>query len=165
VNRPARWIALGAAVGLALLVSTLAMPVRLWRTGEAPVPPLSLVTGGAPSAPPARLWIDTDAACGAGRRVDPDDCFALLLLTRTAPRRIVGRSAVGGNAPLPVVEATLGELMTLADADVPVHGDAAAAALKRALEQVVSRSLRSARSATSPPCCASGRTLRATLRA
>lgn len=134
-SRRARWIAFGAAVALALLVSTLAMPLRVWRTGEVAVPPLSLVTGGAPSAPSARLWIDTDAACGAGRRVDPDDCFALLLLARTAPGRIVGVSAVGGNAPRPVVEATLRELMLKADADVPVHGEAAAAALSRALEQ------------------------------
>src|SRR5262249_10450919 len=136
VSRRARWIVFGAALGLALLASTLAMPVRLWRTGEAPAPPLALVTGSAPWAPPARLWIDTDAACGAGRRVDPDDCFAvLLLLARTAPRSIVGVSAVGGNAPRSVVEATLRDLMAKADADVPVYGEAAAAALGRALDQ------------------------------
>lgn len=111
------------------------MPVRLWRTGEPPVPPLALAAGAA-SAPSARLWIDTDAACGAGERVDPDDCFALLLLARAARGRIVGVSAVGGNAPLTVVESTLRKMMAQADAGISVHGEAdSAAALERALEQ------------------------------
>lgn len=88
------------------------------------------------AAVPARLWIDSDAACGSGARVDPDDCFAVLLLARAAPRLVVGVSAVGGNASLAVVESTLRELMAKTDASIAVHGAAdSAAALQRALEE------------------------------
>ncbi len=50
------------------------------------------------SAAPQRVWIDTDAACGAPGRVDPDDCFALTALARNADIEIVGISTVFGNA-------------------------------------------------------------------
>lgn len=103
-----RWVALGALVAGALLVSTLAMPVHVWRTGEPPVPPLPL---GPSSAAPEQgaVWIDTDAACGAGPRVDPDDCFALLLMLKSRAH-IAGVSAVAGNASLQSVDATVREL-------------------------------------------------------
>lgn len=50
------------------------------------------------SAAPQRVWIDTDAACGAPGRVDPDDCFALAALARNEDIEIVGISTVFGNA-------------------------------------------------------------------
>lgn len=50
------------------------------------------------SAAPQRIWIDTDAACGAPGRADPDDCFALAALARNADIEIVGISTVFGNA-------------------------------------------------------------------
>jgi inosine-uridine nucleoside N-ribohydrolase len=57
-------------------------------------------------APAARIWIDADAACGHSPRTDPDDCLALLVLAERASARIVGVSAVGGNAPLEVTQQT-----------------------------------------------------------
>ena len=49
-------------------------------------------------APAGRVWIDTDAACGATSRTDPDDCLAILWLT-TRGIDIVGLSTSFGNAP------------------------------------------------------------------
>jgi len=56
--------------------------------------------------PEERIWIDTDAACGAGPRVDPDDCFAIALLFRSRSKQIAGISTVFGNAPLKVTDNT-----------------------------------------------------------
>src|SRR5690606_12505311 len=56
-----------------LAVGGLAAPVDAWRTGRPSVPALPLVPGGPPAALAPRLWIDSDAACGAGRRTDSDD--------------------------------------------------------------------------------------------
>jgi inosine-uridine nucleoside N-ribohydrolase len=129
------------AAGVALLLSTFAMPVRVWRTGELPVPPLALAPAGSEALGAGRLWIDSDAACGAGARVDPDDCFALLLFAAAAPARIVGISAVRGNASHDVVEATVREFLLQARRDgapaLPLYPTAdAPAALRRALGQV-----------------------------
>lgn len=52
------------------------------------------------SASPQRVWIDTDAACGAPGRVDPDDCFAIAALAHNADIEIVGISTVFGNASI-----------------------------------------------------------------
>lgn len=107
------------------------MPVRVWRTGEVPVPPLPLAPSAVPPLGEARLWIDTDAACGAGSRVDPDDCFALLLLFKSGAG-IAGISTVAGNAPQPVAERTVAELLATSGAASTVGG---AAALRGALER------------------------------
>jgi purine nucleosidase len=92
------------AIGLAV---TLALPLPKWRTGDQGLAPLA----GAPAAPapalPGRVWIDTDAACGYSARTDPDDCFAIALLLRSPRVEVVGISAVAGNAPREVVDATV----------------------------------------------------------
>jgi inosine-uridine nucleoside N-ribohydrolase len=89
-----------------LLMGTFALPIPVWRTGESPVPPLPLVEGGPAVHLPARLWIDTDAACGYSYTTDPDDCLALLLLAQAPAVEIVGISTVHGNAPLDVTDHT-----------------------------------------------------------
>lgn len=67
-----------------------------WTTGRRSVPHLALVPGSA-AAVPGRLWIDTDAACGAAPRTDPDDCLAIVwLMLRGAD--VVGISTSFGNA-------------------------------------------------------------------
>ena len=66
---------------------------------------------------PRRVWIDTDATCGHGRRTDPDDCFALLLLTKSPLIDIVGVSTVFGNAPLDATHATIRDLVAALSAE------------------------------------------------
>jgi hypothetical protein len=80
-------------------VISFTIPIEVWRTGELPAPPLGLVDGGPAVDMPARIWIDTDAACGHSRTTDPDDCFVLLLLAHAPGVRIAGISTVFGNAP------------------------------------------------------------------
>ncbi len=140
-----------AALGLAgLLALTLAIPITSWRTGRTPAPPLELVKGGPTVFMPRRIWIDTDAACGAGRTTDPDDCLAILLLARAADLEIAGISTVYGNASLDVSDETARALVAVlamsGAGSIPVHrgagepfrGAAAATpaqeALRRALE-------------------------------
>jgi inosine-uridine nucleoside N-ribohydrolase len=104
--RPVGIALAAAAVTLVLLVLTLALPVRLWRTGEPPAPPLP-TTPGRPIAPsPLRVWIDADAACGQGPRTDPDDCLAILLLASSPAIHIAGMSSVFGNASIAVTDST-----------------------------------------------------------
>ena len=130
-----QWAGLLTAVLAALLLATLALPIRRWRTGEMPVAPLPVVPGGPPVSLPRRVWIDTDPACGHSRSSDPDDCLAILLLARTPGIELVGISTVHGNAPLEVTDRTARELADRLRAeglDVPVHrgsGDALARAL------------------------------------
>ncbi|MGH7527938.1 MAG: nucleoside hydrolase [Gemmatimonadales bacterium] len=104
-------LSLGLAVLVVLALLTFALPIRTWRTGQLPAPPLPVISGGPAVSLPDRLWIDTDAACGTGRTTDPDDCFAILLLARAAGARLVGISSVHGNASLPVTDSTTRELM------------------------------------------------------
>ena len=66
-----------AAIPVAFLIIT-ATHRRIWQTGRVPQAPLELVSRGPEHSPPGRIWIDTDAACGAADRADPDDCFAIL---------------------------------------------------------------------------------------
>ncbi len=77
---------------------------------------------GAPAAPgpamPRRVWIDTDAACGHAARTDPDDCFAIAYLRRRPEIEVAGISAVAGNAPREVVEATLRALAGVRASDL-----------------------------------------------
>jgi inosine-uridine nucleoside N-ribohydrolase len=78
---------------------------------------------------PRRLWIDTDAACGSGRRTDPDDCFAIALLAHASDLRIIGISTVFGNASRDVVERTTVKLAARLSAEIgrplPVHSGSA----------------------------------------
>ena len=60
---------------------------------------------------PARIWIDADAACGTGERRDPDDCLAVLSLTRAPDIEIVGISTTFGNAPVPVTDRVTRQLV------------------------------------------------------
>lgn len=106
------------ALLVAALAVTLALPVDVWRTGDQGLDPLA----GAPHAPapalPRRVWIDTDAACGHSARTDPDDCFAIALLLRSPEVEVAGISAVAGNAPREVVEATVRALAGNRPADL-----------------------------------------------
>jgi purine nucleosidase len=120
----------GAAVLIAGLLATFAMPVKTWRTGEHRLPPLAFAPVDAAPHTPRRLWIDTDAACGLGRRTDPDDCFAIVLLAQAPDLEIVGISTVFGNAPRNAVDDTTRELAALLSAEVgrvlPVYSGSAA---------------------------------------
>jgi inosine-uridine nucleoside N-ribohydrolase len=104
---------------LALALLSFAVPVRVWRTGELPAPPLPVVEGGPTVTMPRRVWIDTDAACGQGRTTDPDDCFAILLLARTPGVEIAGISTVFGNAPLDVTDRTTRTLVAMLGREGP----------------------------------------------
>ncbi len=90
------------AIGILAILVTLALvvPVKLWRTGEAPQPELEHQPPAPDTVKPRRVWVDTDAACGTGQKRDPDDCLALLLLAGTAHIDIAGISTVFGNAPV-----------------------------------------------------------------
>lgn len=94
-------VALLLAAGFALAaISTLMVPLPEWRTGRQDVAPLLLVPGDQLANRAQRIWIDTDAACGTGPRVDPDDCLALLLLAGAPQLEWAGVSTVFGNARL-----------------------------------------------------------------
>lgn len=66
---------------------------------------LTAVAGSGHAATKMRVWVDTDAACGAPGRVDPDDCFALYALAQNPAIEIVGVSTVFGNAGLETTDA------------------------------------------------------------
>ena len=68
---------------IALIAATLALPIPGWRTGWVEVEQLSLAPAGALALDTRRVWVDTDAACGAGRMTDSDDCLALLALLKS----------------------------------------------------------------------------------
>lgn len=111
-----------------LLVLFVGSQWELWQTGRDDLAPLPLLSGGPKVEPMSRIWIDTDAACGATARTDPDDCFAILwLVSRRAD--IVGISTSFGNASGEVVQersATLTAQMTRDGLLVPpvFHGHA-----------------------------------------
>jgi purine nucleosidase len=99
--------ALVALLGLVLLAAAaLALPIPGWRTGWGEVEALDLAPAGAFALDSHRVWIDTDAACGAGRMTDSDDCLALVALLKARGADVVGISTVFGNAPLEVTDAT-----------------------------------------------------------
>lgn len=104
-------VAIGAAV-----ILTMAAPVPLWRTGRETVAPLSLISGGPAVLQSSRLWVDTDAACGATPRTDPDDCFAIGWLVANG-HDIVGISTSFGNASGGVVFDTTNTLVAKITAD------------------------------------------------
>jgi inosine-uridine nucleoside N-ribohydrolase len=65
----------------------------------------------------SRIWIDTDAACGQGKHIDPDDCLALLLLAKAPDLEIAGISSVFGNSSLQVTDRTARELVDVLKAE------------------------------------------------
>lgn len=131
---------LALLVLLALLLLTFALPIKVWRTGERPAPPLPLVSGGPRVDLTRRVWIDTDAACGQNRTTDPDDCFAILLVAGSRELEVVGISTVAGNAPLPISDsitrALTAELSREGRPAPPVfRGSSASAAIRSALDE------------------------------
>jgi purine nucleosidase len=100
-----------AAVGVFVLTQ-----FGLWQTGRATLTPLALVLGGPSVSPPGRIWIDTDAACGAGPRTDPDDCFAIRWLM-SRHFNIVGISTSFGNAKGEIVIDRVSALVALMGQD------------------------------------------------
>jgi inosine-uridine nucleoside N-ribohydrolase len=111
----------------------LALPVKVWRTGDRGLMPLEAVPEAGTPPFVRRLWIDTDAACGHSPRTDPDDCLAIALLARAREVEIAGISVVAGNAPLEVVERTARALAAELAIRVPVH--TGSRALRAALEE------------------------------
>jgi hypothetical protein len=107
-RRWALWIGIVVVVLILGLVTTLMIPISSWRTGRMPISPLNLVKGGPPATMSHRIWIDTDAACGAGARTDPDDCLAIGLL---AGARQVSIATVFGNAALSTTDKTARALL------------------------------------------------------
>lgn len=130
-----RRTAAAAAVLVGGALVSLALPIHVWRTGDRGLAQMTFVRESLELT--GRLWIDTDAACGHGPRIDPDDCLAITLLAREAGGRIAGISTVAGNAPLAVVERTTRDLVTqLSGASGPaLRVDAGNAALTAALEE------------------------------
>lgn len=113
-----KWLVI---ISLLLVIIFLSSQWDLWQTGRDDLAPLPLFSGGPKVEPMSRIWIDTDAACGATARTDPDDCFAILwLVSRRA--NIVGISTSFGNASGEVVQervATLAANMTRGGLNVP----------------------------------------------
>jgi hypothetical protein len=80
---------LGIAVLLTAITLFAATQWSLWLTGRGDLAPLPLVSGGPKVEPTSRIWVDTDAACGANARTDPDDCLAILWLACLARRTLL----------------------------------------------------------------------------
>lgn len=97
----------------AMAALVLALPIDVWRTGRPEIAPLMLAPAGAHRIADPRIWIDTDAACGASRTTDVDDCFALIALLKTPRLRVAGISTVFGNARLATTDRTTRELVAL----------------------------------------------------
>ena len=95
-----KWILILIGVITLLVMAALATPVQLWRSGEVPQPDLQYSPPARDTVKSARVWIDADAACGTGKRRDPDDCLALLSLASATHIDIAGISTVFGNAPV-----------------------------------------------------------------
>lgn len=126
LDRPVKkWLLI---ISLLLAVVFVGSQWQFWQDGRDDLAPLPLVSGGPMVDPMNRIWIDTDAACGATPRTDPDDCLAILwLVSRRAD--IVGISTSFGNAPGKVVQeraATLVSQLTRSGLPVPplFHGHA-----------------------------------------
>ncbi|MEO5772241.1 MAG: nucleoside hydrolase [Burkholderiaceae bacterium] len=106
-----KWVLIVIGTLTLLVVTALSMPVQLWRTGEVPQPELRYSPPSQKPATPARVWIDADAACGTGKRRDPDDCLALLSLASASHVDIAGISTVFGNAPVDKTDQVMRELV------------------------------------------------------
>jgi inosine-uridine nucleoside N-ribohydrolase len=106
---------------LVVIVAFVAERIGQWQTGRDDLAPLALMPGGPAVALPGRIWIDTDAACGAATRTDPDDCLAILWLVSRGVD-IAGLSTSFGNATGDVVvdrTTALVEQMALGGLAVP----------------------------------------------
>ena len=69
-----------------------------------------------------RIWIDTDAACGAGLLKDVDDCLAIAMLLSNPKWDVIGISSVYGNAPLTTTDRTVRSLVgDWCDHCIPVY--------------------------------------------
>lgn len=106
MSRPIRFLVAAILVVVLIMMAT---QWRSWQTGRMPQAPLELVSVGPEHPSPGRIWIDTDAACGAADRADPDDCFALLWLVMQRAE-IAGVSTSFGNASADVVTKRLAAL-------------------------------------------------------
>lgn len=104
-KRAATIFLLTVSAVLGIIVVSLAIPLQVFRTGRLEAPPLDLVSGDQLVPRSNRIWIDTDAACGATPTTDPDDCLAIVWLAAHGPP-IVGISSSYGNAGIEVVERT-----------------------------------------------------------
>jgi inosine-uridine nucleoside N-ribohydrolase len=114
-----RRLAIVAALAATGLLVSLALPIEIWRTGERESGPLKLDAQPEVLASARGVWIDTDAACGAGHRIDADDCLALALLLKS-PIEIAGISTVFGNASLELTDWTARQLVsTSAESGAP----------------------------------------------
>ena len=95
------------------------------------MPALTLRPGGSLAALPNRVWIDTDAACGTGPRVHPDDCLAALALREDARIHVISDVTVLGNAPAQTTQRVTGALVQRINGHrakpVRAFGDSAAA--------------------------------------
>lgn len=140
---------LGAAALVFLLaLATFALPVSTWRTGQEDWSAFEPLAPDRRPALPARVWVDTDAACGEGAWRDPDDCLALLAVLTQAGIDVVGISTVFGNAALATTDAVARELVARHVAAggraVPVHRGCARALPACSAGQEADRALRAA---------------------
>ena len=109
--RIARFIVIALAAIALLAAITLALPVRVWRSGELRLPPLAYEPIAADFRLPRRIWIDTDAACGSAARIDADDCLAIVALANEPRIEIAGISTVFGNAARETADKTVHALV------------------------------------------------------
>lgn len=108
------WVPIAIGILAILVTIDLALPVKLWRTGEVPQPELQHLPPARDAVKFRRSWVDTDAAVGTGRRRVPDDCLALLPTAGAAPIETAGISTVFGNAPAADVDqVTRAQVQTL----------------------------------------------------
>ena len=133
----ASWLLFVPIILIGIIALTLALPVSSWRTGRTTLPSLRLTANDDFIKVPERIWIDTDAACGATARTDPDDCLAIALLAGTRPGHIAGISTVSGNASMEIVQSTTQELVGLLEAipDIEVGVLGGVEALEKALAE------------------------------
>ncbi len=110
-NAVVKWAVIVIGVIALLALASLAVPVQQWRTGEVPQPDLLYEPASHHPVQPVRVWIDADAACGTGKRRDPDDCLALLSLASARHVDIAGISTVFGNAPVSETDAVMRSLV------------------------------------------------------
>jgi pyrimidine-specific ribonucleoside hydrolase len=75
-------------------------------------------TGGA-------IWVDTDAGCGISNFTDPDDCLAILALSRAPHVLIRGISTVFGNATVADTDETLRKIAAAWPQSPPRYSGAA----------------------------------------
>lgn len=159
VSSRARWIRRGGWVAGAVLLSlltTFALPIQEWRTGEPAAPTFTYEATDLSRSGPAglRVWVDTDAACGTGWLRDPDDCLAILELVADARITVAGITTSFGNAPLNetdgVTRALIGHAAAQGLAAPPVFrgcGTSLAQCLARGGDKAATTALRESASA------------------